>query len=326
MKGFFQVRDYVLSVLFCLLSLSAYGQGTHGTLEQAISCGWYPLYKGVYIDPYPNYFFWICDKTQSIEHANIRVQFKADILIDTLTNKIDHDEIRVLIGRHNILSHGFNFWCKAMNQTHLWTKGANAQPDSTYHIPDDAKYLINWFVYRDLDKGTIDNYHTLPLRKNFAIEYSEHQPSFDWKISNETQSILSYECQKAETNYGGRNWTVWFTPEIPVDCGLWKFAGLPGLILKAEDSGGFYRFTCLSVTKTDANIEKYTSIKVKTMDIGTFKHYEKEAFRAPLQNSNVFTGGYMIGSHLSAAIDRDDDSTIYTTETYSNTYFPMELE
>lgn len=51
--------------------------------------------------------------------------------------------------------------------------------------------------------------------------------------------MLNYECLLAESDYHGRRWKAWFTPEIPMQYGPWKFHGLPGLILKAEAPGGF---------------------------------------------------------------------------------------
>lgn len=59
---------------------------------------------------------------------------------------------------------------------------------------------------------------------------------FDWKLTNEFAKILNYDVQKAMTEYGGRKWTAWFTKEIPIQDGPYKFKGLPGLILKLEDS------------------------------------------------------------------------------------------
>lgn len=59
---------------------------------------------------------------------------------------------------------------------------------------------------------------------------------FDWKLTNEFSKILNYEVQKATTEYGGRKWTAWFTKEIPIPDGPYKFKNLPGLIVKIEDS------------------------------------------------------------------------------------------
>jgi GLPGLI family protein len=71
------------------------------------------------------------------------------------------------------------------------------------------------------------------------IAYNE-QPAFNWKISGEKEKIGDYNTQKATTEYGGRKWTAWFSPDIPFQDGPYKFDGLPGLIVKVEDSGKNY--------------------------------------------------------------------------------------
>ena len=77
------------------------------------------------------------------------------------------------------------------------------------------------------------------LRDNYA--YEEDRP-MEWKILSETAKIGEYKTQKAETDFGGRTWTAWFTTEVPFQDGPYKFSGLPGLIVKVEDAKGDYSF------------------------------------------------------------------------------------
>ncbi|AZA78756.1 GLPGLI family protein [Chryseobacterium sp. G0186] len=71
--------------------------------------------------------------------------------------------------------------------------------------------------------------------------YEEDRP-LNWKISSETTKIGEYKVQKAETDFAGRNWTAWFTTDLPYQDGPYKFGGLPGLIVKVEDDKGDYSF------------------------------------------------------------------------------------
>ena len=74
-----------------------------------------------------------------------------------------------------------------------------------------------------------------------SYSYEEDRP-LNWKISSETTKIGEYKVQKAETDFGGRKWTAWFTTDLPYQDGPYKFGGLPGLIVKVEDDRGDYSF------------------------------------------------------------------------------------
>ncbi|OCK49829.1 hypothetical protein BA768_08005 [Chryseobacterium sp. CBo1] len=71
----------------------------------------------------------------------------------------------------------------------------------------------------------------------------------NWKISSEKDKFLSYPIQKATTEFGGRKWIAWFTTEIPVQDGPYKFYGLPGLILKINDSENEFIYELKSIKK-----------------------------------------------------------------------------
>lgn len=71
-------------------------------------------------------------------------------------------------------------------------------------------------------------------------EEEEEKP--EWKLTADTLTLLGYRCTRATTQFKGRQWTAWFAPGIPVSDGPWKLCGLPGMILKAEDAEGHYRF------------------------------------------------------------------------------------
>jgi len=57
-----------------------------------------------------------------------------------------------------------------------------------------------------------------------------------WKLMPETQMYNGYKLQKATTNFGGRSWIAWFSNEIDIKEGPYKFRGLPGLIFLLEDT------------------------------------------------------------------------------------------
>ena len=73
-------------------------------------------------------------------------------------------------------------------------------------------------------------------------------PAQDWQPEEGDTLIADYACQKARCNFRGRQWTVWYTLDIPYSNGPWKLGGLPGLILKADDAAGDFSFTCIRIS------------------------------------------------------------------------------
>ncbi|SDH85919.1 GLPGLI family protein [Chryseobacterium taeanense] len=76
----------------------------------------------------------------------------------------------------------------------------------------------------------------------------------EWKILPEKQKIGEYNAQKATTNYGGREWIAWFSTDIPFQDGPYKFYGLPGLIVKLEDTTGSHIMTLVGNKKMESPV------------------------------------------------------------------------
>lgn len=74
--------------------------------------------------------------------------------------------------------------------------------------------------------------------------------NIDWEIGDSTKCILGYNCILAKCTYHGRNWEVWFTPDISIQDGPWKLCGLPGLILEAIDTKQQYHFIATGIQQS----------------------------------------------------------------------------
>lgn len=74
-------------------------------------------------------------------------------------------------------------------------------------------------------------------------------PELHWTLSEERKSVAGYSCRQATTDFRGRKWIAWFTEEIPTMSGPWKLAGLPGLILEAEDSEGLFKWRAVAIRR-----------------------------------------------------------------------------
>lgn len=95
----------------------------------------------------------------------------------------------------------------------------------------------------DLSNGTLTYYGAIFIN---YYRYTEPVPEIEWELHNETETVLGYLCHKATANWRGREWSAWYS-DIPEDAGPWKFQGLPGLILKIEDSSGQHYFEAIEV-------------------------------------------------------------------------------
>lgn len=135
------------------------------------------------------------------------------------------------------------------------------------HLGRDANGDYKEGTYEDIyinypDSGRID-VRCRFMRRN--LTYSEKIPEFEWMITSETISLLGYKCIKAVTNFRGRTWTVWFSPEIPLNYGPWKLGGLPGLILKAEDNNRYFTYEAIGITYCKTPVYIYNE-KSQTCD------------------------------------------------------------
>lgn len=97
---------------------------------------------------------------------------------------------------------------------------------------------IDFTIEKDFKTGT-KTFNSRIGRDQYS--YDEDRP-MEWKILAETATIGDYKTQKAETQFAGRTWYAWFATDVPIQDGPYKFAGLPGLIVKAEDAKGDYSF------------------------------------------------------------------------------------
>lgn len=97
----------------------------------------------------------------------------------------------------------------------------------------------------------------LNLIDRFAREtyrYEEDIPVFNWELKDDTVTVCGYLCKKATTTFRGRDYEAWYAPQIPIPLGPWKFAGLPGLILRIKDVKNMFFFVCTHVTKPEKMI------------------------------------------------------------------------
>ncbi len=78
----------------------------------------------------------------------------------------------------------------------------------------------------------------------------------NWSFSSKVKKIGKYRCSSASTEFRGRKYVAWYTEDIPVTHGPWKFAGLPGAIIEVYTDDRSHLFTLISINSLqDAEIK-----------------------------------------------------------------------
>lgn len=142
------------------------------------------------------------------------------------------------------------------------------------------KSKVKHNVYKDESKTYISNY----LGRNY---YTYESPDkLDWKIDHKsTSTIGGYKCSKAVVNTGGKKFMAWFTYEIPISDGPYKFRGLPGLILKISDVNNNIRFELISIHKTVLPIEQKKGLMItKDQYLLKRKEYMDDPYQGKINN------------------------------------------
>lgn len=75
------------------------------------------------------------------------------------------------------------------------------------------------------------------------------------KYHQKKKKIGEWNAQKAEADFAGRHWIAWFSTEIPIQDGPYKFRGLPGLIVKIEDKTGSHKLELRGIENIAGNID-----------------------------------------------------------------------
>lgn len=125
-------------------------------------------------------------------------------------------------------------------------------PNSISISRNDKPGMINYKVTKQYP-----DFKTHLFTKISSDSYKiEEDKKPEWKILPEKQKIGEYNAQKATTKYGGREWTAWFSTDLPFQDGPYKFYGLPGLIVKIEDKTGSHSLTLVGNKTIQATTEK----------------------------------------------------------------------
>lgn len=181
----------------------------------------------------------------SIDTQRIKVQYEMTYLQDTVSEdaKPGQETLMLEIGRQYSKCYSYNSYVSDSLLIADAQAGASKET-MLQHATAIGNSRISYQIFKHYPAGKVTTLDRLATT-NFLCEEKEEMP--EWTLLPDTATILSYSCQKATCHFKGRNYTAWYTMEIPVSEGPWKLFGLPGLIIKAEDDKKHYTFNCTGI-------------------------------------------------------------------------------
>jgi len=129
-----------------------------------------------------------------------------------------------------------------------------------------------YFVFKDLAKNTLLLSDYLGSKKRVITDSLNN---FKWKLTNQKKRFGNYMCRKAILSFRGRAYEAWYTEDIPLRFGPWKFGGLPGLIIKIKDSDSTFVYELTGINLKDKFNNKLITIPQSFANdkVITYKEY-----------------------------------------------------
>ncbi|KEY18717.1 GLPGLI family protein [Kaistella antarctica] len=190
--------------------------------------------------------------------------YEYKFISDSTNNQNLKDEIMVL----NIQKDRSEFYSSeryasdstqlAESKKGIMSMGFNKEMISDRVIKYPNSNLINYITFMSWDKFFV-----------------KQDIDLKWNLENEFSKILNYDVQKATTEFAGRKWIAWFTNEIPIQDGPYKFKNLPGLILKVEDSNKNHSFELIGIKSATTEFE-YPNLNNYTEYYLSYDQYVKK--------------------------------------------------
>ncbi|WP_431611984.1 GLPGLI family protein [Chryseobacterium sp. 'Rf worker isolate 10'] len=195
--------------------------------------------------------------------------------------------------------------------------------DITYY---NRLYYIRDSVFTTTGQSPINRLTSFLIKKKNNPSYQNYEYIGDvnfykingkaeqsWKISDSIKTFEGYHVQRAVTEFGGRSWIAWFSKDIPISYGPYKFNGLPGLIMELYDTKKDYYF---KVIKTEKIPEGYQHISLESFTSRAIPVNEKELNKLKLDlYSNPFK--YVLNGNLTIPEGKKlllDDGTVLSKE------------
>ena len=195
----------------------------------------------------------IVNAQKQLDIAYMECSYMLTYMKDTVekTKKVKDIDLRLLIGKKyskfyshtNFIHDSVFFSMSRVEQENLFKNNSKGSIELSQKYPMGEKYEI----YKNYEQNTIVLTDFIP-ETGYCL-CNESNVKQEWIILKETKEIAGYKCQKAICSFRGRYYIAWFTRDISISDGPYKFGGLPGLIVKIYDTKEHYDFELYMVRK-----------------------------------------------------------------------------
>lgn len=147
-----------------------------------------------------------------------------------------------------------------------------------------SQEMMNAFMMHHQNVLTdVEKMEVVATEPIYPHRYITHEPlaKIDWILSDDTLSIGGLLCHRATGELYGKQWTVWYSEEIPSSAGPWKLRGLPGLIVKAEDAEVIHCFTLYETKNEVRDINTLGNPNYQKLTRKKLMEFKKKIFGNP---------------------------------------------
>lgn len=211
------------------------------------------------------------DKSYGFQY---KVSYKLTFIPDsTNRNDIQVENFDLFLNDSSSLFLSSNFFSMDSMKRAERLRGNSLGPDFAWYDANGTKNTL--VVFKNYNKSEVICHDKLAPQETQHFVFPE-EDKMNWEFYQDTLHMGGDVCFKATLYFGGREWTAWYNPEIPVADGPYKFQGLPGLIYRISDSTDSwvyelisfkeepidFIFNCSDITHVDTSKEEFYKNKI----------------------------------------------------------------
>lgn len=133
----------------------------------------------------------------------------------TYQNYEEDDSISKDLSRLDIGAHSSQF-ISVVSEWFVKTKDQFAAREQRAHSPYPGYHIFKNSAYKNMpEQGIVSTIH-MP---GWVTVQDSIEHLFKWDLLDDDSVVCGYPCKKATTTFRGRDWTVWYTLDLPYSDG-----------------------------------------------------------------------------------------------------------